>query len=92
MIEQISSINDKVKERHGKIASAEDNNNIDCCCTPAANNNATFHQSKNYQCDNKSYKILGVKISHGISIFKIKKPRQGYPFCMCRKFGKKSNG
>jgi hypothetical protein len=40
MIEQISSINDKVKERYGKIASAEENNNIDCCCTPAANNNA----------------------------------------------------
>jgi arsenate reductase (thioredoxin) len=27
---------------------------------------------------------------HDIPTFKIKKPYEGYPFCMCRKFGKKS--
>jgi arsenite methyltransferase len=41
MVEQGSSIKDKVRERYGKIALAEDNNNSDCCCCciPAANNN-----------------------------------------------------
>jgi hypothetical protein len=39
MVEQISSIKDKVRERYSKIALAEDNNNSDCCCCiPAANN------------------------------------------------------
>jgi arsenite methyltransferase len=40
MVEQISTIKDKVRERYSKIALAEDNNNSDCCCCiPAANNN-----------------------------------------------------
>ena len=60
MVEQISTIKDKVRERYSKIALAEDNNNNSdcCCCIPAANNNKDNNCNESLS-PTQSLKLIG---------------------------------
>jgi SAM-dependent methyltransferase len=61
MVEQISTIKDKVRERYSKIALAEDNNNnnSDCCCCIAAVNNNNGNNCNESLSATQSLKLIG---------------------------------